>query len=234
VDGLTFISSLVGSLAWPLAVVVLAILFKRQIADLIARLRTVKALGAEGTFDPKEAEASVALATAATAAEAQAATGKPVTEHAATGKPVTEHPATDVTVQYATPNAREITERLMDLAQRSPQAAVLEGYAEIERILKRRMNAANVAGIEKLFGQGLVDVALRKGVITSSIAVALRDLVRLRNVAAHEPDEVSLPKAIDFLALADSVAYSIETWATFGYTATTRSYETTRDPGGDY
>jgi hypothetical protein len=53
-DGLTFFSSIIKSLAWPTAVIVPLFVFKRQLADLLAvlgnRLVTAKGVGFEFTF----------------------------------------------------------------------------------------------------------------------------------------------------------------------------------------
>jgi hypothetical protein len=194
-DGLTFAASLVSSLAWPVVLLAITYLFRRELAEVIGRLRTVKALGAEGTFDPKEAEAKVALATATAAATIQAATTAP------------NITASSVTT-YTPPKTQEMTERFMDLARRDPGAAVLEAWEEVERTLKRRMDTAKVAGIERLRGEQLIDLAMRKAVINVQTAEALRGLLVLRNLAAHDRD-VGLGKALEYLTLADSVAYSI-------------------------
>lgn len=50
-DVLTFIAALVESLAWPLATVVVAILFRKQLISLLARLRKGKVGPAEFEFE---------------------------------------------------------------------------------------------------------------------------------------------------------------------------------------
>lgn len=203
-DGFQFIASLVSSLALPVVSLVLALVFRHELSELIGRLRTVKALGAEGTFDPKEVEASVALATATATAGVQVAQAQ---------ASITK------TEAITLPSDRQLTDRFADHALRSPNAAVLEAYSEVERALKRRMTEAKVADVEKLFGRKLIEVALRKGVINSQTAEALRGISVLRNVAAHSTDEVTLEKALEYLALADAVVYSIEVGRVFATTA---------------
>jgi len=107
------------------------------------------------------------------------------------------------------PSNQQASERLIALANSDPQAAVLEAYAMVERSLKQRMIVADVAGVERLHGQELVDVALRKRVITREAAEAIGRLLILRNLAAHDRD-IGLEKALDYLALADAVLYTIE------------------------
>jgi len=65
-DWLQFISSLVSSLAWPAAVVILVVVLRRQIASLVPRLQSVKykdiQVEFEKTLEKAEAEAPRALA----------------------------------------------------------------------------------------------------------------------------------------------------------------------------
>jgi uncharacterized protein YutE (UPF0331/DUF86 family) len=49
-DWLHFFSSIVGSLAWPLAVIVCVVLLRRELAELLRRLRSLKYGGAEFEF----------------------------------------------------------------------------------------------------------------------------------------------------------------------------------------
>lgn len=218
-DALTFVSNLIEHLAWPLAVLVIALVFRRQIGDLIDRMRSVKALGAEGTFDPRQAEATVALATAQASAQA-AAVVRVATDGITTSDEVTTRKVSEPTLNvtetvtlsgetYAFPREGTVTERFISVANRDPQAAVLESYEEVERVLRRRMEGAKVAGVEKLTGEQLIDVALRKQVVNRKTAEAARGILVLRNLAAHDRD-IGLEKALDYLALADGVVYSIE------------------------
>jgi uncharacterized protein YutE (UPF0331/DUF86 family) len=184
-DGFQFVASLVSSLAWPAVVAVVVFLFQKQIGELIGRLRSVKALGAEGTFDPKSAEATVALATATASAQAAAMITRPNEE------------------------LRPLAEQLRDLATSAPQAAVLQAYEEVERALSRRIREANVALPDRISGYQLIDLALSNGVITRETGQAIRSILVLRNLAAHD-GEVDTTKALDYLALADAVTHSIE------------------------
>jgi hypothetical protein len=56
-----------------------------------------------------------------------------------------------------------------------------------------------------------MDLALQEGLIDLDTAAALRRLETLRNFAAHDQiKNVDRAKALDFLALADSVMVAIE------------------------
>jgi hypothetical protein len=63
-DGLTFVSSLISSLAWPVAVVVLVLAFRKPIGRMFERLpKRVKAGPVEVEWPEVATEARVALAT---------------------------------------------------------------------------------------------------------------------------------------------------------------------------
>jgi len=65
VDGLAFVASLVSSLAWPVAVVVLVLVFRGPIGRMVERLpKRVKAGPVEVEWPELSTEARVALATA--------------------------------------------------------------------------------------------------------------------------------------------------------------------------
>lgn len=187
-DGLQFVSALVASLAWPVVVLIIAILFRDRIKELLGRIRTVKAFGAEGTFDPKEAETKVALAKATSVGlDGMGAAGGEDS------------------------GWRPLTFRLNAIAAADPRAAVLQAYEEVERTLRTRMSAQGLGGVEGLADYDLANVALQMGVISQETAAALRDVVVQRNLAAHDRD-VDSSKALEYLHLCDELIVAIEAW----------------------
>lgn len=177
--------------AWPAVVVIFVLTFRAKIGDLLDRLSEFEGFGMRGKF--AQAAKAVAIAAAVTNAEVEA--------QAATGS----GGALDATVE-----AREsLATKLAQAAQQNPSQAILAAYAEVEQLLKRRMRNANVAGVDRLSGRQLVDVALRKGVINDETADAINGILVLRNLVAHGRD-VDVPKAFEYLALADGVIYTFE------------------------
>lgn len=73
------------------------------------------------------------------------------------------------------------------------------------------MKEVGVEYAKKLAGDELVEAALRKDAISQQTAEAIRGVLVLRNLAAHG-GEVDAAKAVDYLALADAVIFSIDTW----------------------
>jgi hypothetical protein len=198
-DVLELISSLVSSLAWPLLALTVVLILRKPLGELLGRLVRAKGYGIEAEFE--RAETSVALARAEAAASAPTAVVVEAGVATGTGQ------AHDATVKV-----RESLASTMSAAARAhPASAILAAYAEVENALRDRMEQAKVAGVDRLVGTELVDVALRKGVVSQQTADAFRGVLVLRNLAAHGED-TDAAKALEYLALADSVIYAIERW----------------------
>lgn len=200
-DALQFVASLVSSLAWPALVLAVVLILRKGIAELLGRVLEAEGFGVKAKFDPKRAEPSVALAKAEAEASAPAATVVRARAAEARGQ------AWDATVRVR----ESLASTLAAFARKDPGAAVLLAYAEIEKALKHRMTEAKVGGVEKLSGEKLVEVALRKAIVSLQTAEAIRGVLVLRNLAAHGGD-VDAAKALEYLSLADAVIFAIETW----------------------
>lgn len=64
-NGLQFASSLITGLAWPVVVVILALVFRKHIAALIGRVKSYKGMGQELTFGDRLADAESSVEEAA-------------------------------------------------------------------------------------------------------------------------------------------------------------------------
>lgn len=184
-DWLTFIASLVSSLAWPAIVLVLALVFRNAIKSTLGRpLRRMKAGPLEAEWDEKVAEALVDVAES------------PETVHLPpAGRPL-------------------LAERLQPMTEQSPRGAVMAAYAEVEQLLRRRLTMAGYAEPDRypMSARQLAAIAEERGIISRQTADAIQGATVLRNLAAHGPeDELDQRKAVDFLILADAILYAIET-----------------------
>lgn len=180
-DALTFASSLVSSLAWPVAVVILVLFFRGPIGRMVERLpKRLKAGPVEVEWPEIAAEARVALATA------------PEGKAAAPGA--------------------SLTERLADMAEKEPAAAIMAAWSKVERALRDRMGGIG-ARQPSVAGMMLARMAHERGEISDATLQALEGLSILRNLAAHGRTEgVDREKALDYLTLADATLYAIKTW----------------------
>lgn len=180
-NGLQFTASLVASLAWPVAVVVIALVFRAQLRQLLSRpLRRVRAGPVEMEFDRLLSEVEVAV------------------------QPV---PATTRVTQ---PGGVEV-ESLESLAATSPIAAVLDAHALVEQDLRDRVRAADPGSGDTRIPMGaLIRRAQDLGVITPETAQAVQGITVMRNLAARgRVSEVSEERARDYLALVGAVLFAL-------------------------
>lgn len=182
-DWLTFISSLVGSLAWPLTAIGIAWFFRKAIKETLARpLRRVKAGPFEAEWEAKVVEALVDVA-----------------ESPETGAPP--------------PDRELLSQRLRTFAEQLPAAAVMAAYAEIEEALRRKLALAGKVDADRrpMSARQMAVIADEHGIISRQTASAIEGATVLRNLAAHgRASEIDQGKALDFLTLADAILYAIE------------------------
>jgi hypothetical protein len=167
-DVLAFIAKLVGSLAWPAAVILIVFMCRRALAHLIPGLQRIKYKDIEVEFGRQLAEARGELSPVLSA--------KSLPEPQADKKALPQAP---------TSRARYF----QSLAEVSPLAAILEAWLGFEL-------AANAAveflGLTRdgrpLSMQGLLAVLHQQELITSPELDALTRLRALRNNVVHGPE----------------------------------------------
>jgi hypothetical protein len=180
---LQFIASLVSSLAWPMAVIVIVIIFRSQIRQLASRpLRRLRAGPVEMEFDRLLSEVELAVE-----ALASATSGGPT----GPGSPVIEE--------------------LEGMVPTSPVAAVLEAHAAVERELRDLLAEADpAADTSRMPTSRLLREALERGIITPEAAKAVEGITVMRNLAAHgRASEISPERAREYLALVDAVLFTL-------------------------
>lgn len=180
-DCLTFISSLIESVSWPIAAFAIAFLFRAQIRKLIDRIKKLSMGDHSVDFSEKLDEAEAEAVTVIPAAAAPESEG----------------------LQLPDPR----TQQLIAL---SPAAAVLDSWRVIERKTLKMAEpfysgtSPNRDGKRVVMFRGAVKSLFENGMISSSTYTLLLDLQQLRNAAAHNED-VSAADAIRFTVLAAEV-----------------------------
>lgn len=99
-SGLQFASSLVGSLAWPLVLVVALVLFRRPLGRLIGRLSSYEGMGQKLTFGKELAEAEKSVETAAQLSEALAGSARATGERSIVAREAESNPSFTVIVAW--------------------------------------------------------------------------------------------------------------------------------------
>src|SRR5258708_3885511 len=141
VDTDQFIASLVSSLAWPAAVLLIALAFRKQIAQLLTAgpLKRLKLGAVEAEFERRTAEVETKLEASPEPYEASEA------------------------VRGAT-----VSHELAPVADVSPSAAVLEAFARVQEVLQARLEAAGFSQADQRWGAGgLAQRAKAGGLMTA-------------------------------------------------------------------
>jgi hypothetical protein len=189
-----FVASLVHSLAWPAAVVGLAVVFKAQLSRLIDHpLRRLRAgpAGLELEFDR-------VLATVEADVERPGAGARewPLVTVGAEGAGVPEP-------------FGEVQTELAGLARQAPAAAILEAFARVERLLQELLKD-KIKFPSALGANALAQSALSHGLISPQNLSAIQGIAVLRNLAAHNLAGVAVEQALEYLSLVDAVLYSLQ------------------------
>ncbi len=185
-EWMDFVAALVDSLAWPVAVVVLLVVFKPVVLQLVTGgVRRWKAgpSGLEVEYWERETN---------------------------------EIKETIVQQLPAEPEDRFLTggglltEELTDLAHVSPSAVVVEAFSRIEVEL-RQILTSNEISIDHKSTRQLALLANQQDLITSESVTAVEGLAALRNLAAHgrANERLDQDRAIEYLHLADAVLYAL-------------------------
>jgi hypothetical protein len=179
VDGLTFVATMVGHLAWPAAAVIVALLFRKRIEALLARpAKRWKVGPVEAEWEEAAAEASVELAKSPEADSAPPRAAEP-----GPGSPAA----------------------LLNVA---PRAAVLEMGVRLEQMLRVYLEQAGIA-VPPTSLLGLARAAEQGGLLSPELAQVVDQLRFLRNLAAHGNEPISKEQAREFVDLANAVINAI-------------------------
>ncbi|WP_066271186.1 hypothetical protein [Hydrogenophaga palleronii] len=199
-DWLTFISKLVDSLAWPVAGVLLGLIFRKKILDLIPSLRRVKA-------GPLEAEFEVAT--------------KQVL--ASTVDLASKQHSFEVSQIESRPRVEETATKLL-MARSEPTATIIEGWSTLDGELHRlgRQTGIVVDPLEsqlKVYREIMESDVLPVG--TKQLVQSLREL---RNQVAHAKVIPTPESAQDYLVSVERVVELIRNYRKNlpGYTADVR------------
>jgi hypothetical protein len=180
-DLLTFISTLVGHLAWPIAAVAVLWMFRQSLVQLIPLLRKAKYKDFEVEFGERlqaiEAEAEIILP-----------------------KPEPR----------ALPQAGGELESLAKLAELSPRGAIVEAFTHVEAAVNALAEAAGIDPSTRTF-TGRVLALGGKGIVTPEYGPLFDRLRALRSVAAHSSAyEPTSEQAHEFIALALRLARALD------------------------
>ena len=195
VDVLQFLASIVESLAWPLTVVAIVIVLRKPLASLLAGPVKSLKVGPTGveleTWDQAAAEVRTEVGTPPRPGESIPIR---ITE---AGPPLEPEPAVSLREEFEL------------LAESTPNAAVIEAFIRVESQLRASVGRLVANAPINLGGRALARFALDQGVINDATFNAFDGLSVMRNLAAHDGDDLDSGRALEFLDLADAVLYTI-------------------------
>lgn len=199
-DWLTFISKLVESLAWPVAGVVLGLIFRKKLIELIPLLRRVKA-------GPLEAEFEIAT--------------KQVL--ASTTELVTKENVPDIPNVENNPSPDKTAAKIL-IARSEPTATIIEGWSALDGELHKLGRQIGIV-VDPLQSElKIYREIMDSDVLPSGTRQLVQDLRQLRNQVAHAKVIPTPDSAQDYLL---SVQHVIELIRNYrknlpGYTADVR------------
>lgn len=192
-----FVARAIDSLAWPLIVLTLALIFRSSLSRVIegvaARMPQLRSLDAAGFKAEFAAETGQALEKAKRAPEAA---------HDHTGRRQDQQEA------RAGASTDQALERALALAATYPRVAIIEAFVHLEnRVMDRATEAGWDAGRGRVrsFTAAMQYLASSRHLSTNLVAAA-QDLRRLRNDAVHRPDfSISESAAEEFVITASII-----------------------------
>jgi hypothetical protein len=173
-DWKQFVSSLVGSLAWPLVVVSLLLILRQQLAGLAGRLLKLSLPGGLEASFSEGLEKSREQAEQLAVGQAEVGRGAPV----------------------------EQTDRRLELARDFPEASVMESFKEVEAALLRfkekfpALRGGLIELVNALFQAQLIDQP------TVSLFSRLRELRNLAAHGGSAVNKITPGEALEFAAQA--------------------------------
>lgn len=183
---LSFLAALVAALAWPAAVVVLALLFRAPITQLLQTARKLRGWGLEFERGVEELESKAAQLP----------------------PPPVSPPGTDMT--WLGDATKALREQAQAVAEIAPPAAVSLAWATVEQRLREVTSKLLPDGdrLKGRFAIAQIDALLGAQVIDQNLAAVLHQMRDLRNRAAHPetPDaHVTITEAKGYVDVAASV-----------------------------
>lgn len=178
---LEFIAEMTRALAWPLAAVVVALVFRGQIKALFARAKgglNVGPVSASWDDQVQVVESNLKITSE----------------------------AVDSTLPTKFVNG--MIDDLMNVYQQFPEAAIVVAFNRVERSLRDKLGDEFS---KQSLRFNSVKVALERGLITEETARAINGLRNLRNLAAHGlAEDLAAERALDYLVLVDAVLYALD------------------------
>jgi hypothetical protein len=158
-NNLEFVSTLIGTLVWPLVVVSAVVLFRKPLAELIGRVRSYEGLGQKLTFGEELAGAEVS-----------------VNEAVESIKIDTKETDSQIAAEPS-PLVRE--------AEANPSFVVIQAWEQLSAALEDLVGTAEPDRVPRGTPVGWLPDLQRRQLVSPDFVRAVRELRDLRNKVAH-------------------------------------------------
>ena len=172
-DTLTFVSAILGSLAWPIAVAIMVIILKKPLVGLFERITSI-------SHNQTRIDLVPLVESKATAESAGALSDEPETDHLG-----------------------------RDSIAASPRAAIIEAWIEVEIAASNALQSIDSSARRRSPGQTIHQLS-RSDLIDPSLESLIKEMMSLRNQAAHLPDlNISSEDARSYVETAGQVSATL-------------------------
>ena len=191
-DVFTFLSSVVGSIAWPAAIVILAIFLRKPLGGLLPHLRRIRYRDVEFDFSN----------------ELQKLEG--------TARRAGLRLLEDLQARYTRPRTAEDTiADAIRLAEDFPEPAVGVAWLAVEHELMQAVMRLGISADYPPYNAAIKNILLlhEHGYLDISSRSVLERMRRLRNAAVHasrDDTKISTDEAQEFVALAEAVTTKLK------------------------
>jgi len=174
--------------AWPITIIIILLVFKKQLSRIILRLSKLRYKDVELEFS-KDLEGAESIAK-------QLKLPKPA----------------EVKRIKAPPTVTPVYDRLLQVAEISPRAAVTEAWMIIETATTEAAKAQGIKTIRAITGREVILELAKKARLEGGTIELYDYLRRMRNNAAHSLEfEISYEDVIRYIDLALSLAHRLRT-----------------------
>lgn len=185
-DGLTFISQVIDSLAWPVAFLIALWKFKNNVAELLSRITKAKGKGKEWEIDFGERIEEVAQNAEQALPEKPATLEIRVSDTAGVGTAEETDIAMPITpILHKEKMIQASQERFLKLAELHPAAAMLDSWLDLETELRTAATKHGIADSEKLPTSRIAQELRKLELWDDATFRIFSELRNLRNKVVH-------------------------------------------------
>lgn len=197
-----FVSSLIASLAWPVAAVAIVFLFRESLASRFASLLSLTLPGGvEAKFSEKLTSVEQAVTDAAEMNSAEPQHGVELAPDIHAAQPEHAYPPMQAGFVSPPPDSRAL--------KANPTGVVMEGWKLLEAALRAMHLKYLGPTARELHSDVILKELSQREFLSKDEVKTLKNMFGMRNLAAHSTEPISPESASAFADLAERLAHTI-------------------------